>query len=103
MPVDDAVESILDALPWFLRHMYVERRQEVAYQQDTEKSSAAKCVVQIDFAENYNSVFQDEVQSAHWNQKQLTVFTACVWKGPKKTLRRMQSLQTVPSTIRIPS
>ena len=75
MPIDDAVESILDALPGFLRHVYVKRCQEVAYQQDIEESSAAKCVVQIDFAENYTCVFQDEVQSAHWNQKQLTVFT----------------------------
>ena len=40
-------------------------------------------IVQIDFAENYTCVFQDEVQSAHWNQKELTVFTACVWKGAK--------------------
>ena len=32
MSVDDAVESILDALPGFLRHVYVKRCQEVAYQ-----------------------------------------------------------------------
>ena len=44
MSVDDAVESILDALPGFLRHVYVKRCQEVAYQQDIEESSAAKCV-----------------------------------------------------------
>ena len=61
MPIDDAVESILDALPGFLRHVYVKRCQEVAYQQHIEESSAAKCVVQIDFAENYTCVFQDEV------------------------------------------
>ena len=61
MPIDDAVESILDALPGFLRHVYVKRCQEVAYQQHIEESSAAKCVVQIDFAENYTCVFQHEV------------------------------------------
>ena len=33
MPVDDAVEVILDALPAFLCHVYVKRCQEVAYQQ----------------------------------------------------------------------
>ena len=69
MPIDDAVESILDALPGFLRHVYVKWCQGVAYQQDIEESSAAECVVQIDFAENYTCVFQDEVQSAHWNKK----------------------------------
>ena len=48
-----------------------------------EESSATKCVVQIHFAGNYTCVFQDEVQSAHWNHKPLTVFTTCVWKGAK--------------------
>ena len=28
MPIDDAVELILDALPGFLRHVYVKRCQE---------------------------------------------------------------------------
>ena len=46
MPVDDAVKAILYALPAFLRHVYVKRCQEVAYQQEIEESSAAKCVVQ---------------------------------------------------------
>ena len=86
MPVDDAVESILDALPGFLCHVYVKRCQEVAYQQDIEESSAAKCVVQIDFHKELYFVFHDEVQFAHWNQKQLTVFTAYVWKGPKNNV-----------------
>ena len=83
MSIDDAVESIFDTLPGFLRHVYMKMCLEVAYQQDIEESSAAKCVGQIDFAENYTCVFQDEFHTAHWNQKQLTVFTACVWKGPK--------------------
>ena len=34
MPVDDAVEAILDALPAFLRRVYVKRCQEVAYQEE---------------------------------------------------------------------
>ena len=67
MPVDDAVESTLDELLGFLCHVYMKRCQEVEYQQDIEESSAVKCVVQIDFAENCNCFFQDEVQSVHWN------------------------------------
>ena len=79
------MKVILDAVPAFLRHVYVKMCQEVAYQQEIEESSATKCVhiVQIHFAGNYTCVFQDEVQPAHWNHKQLTVFTACVWKGAK--------------------
>ena len=38
MPVGDAVEVILDALTAFLCHVYVKRRQEVAYQQEIEEA-----------------------------------------------------------------
>ena len=39
MPVDDAVEVILDALTTaFLCHVYVKRCQEVAYQQEIEEA-----------------------------------------------------------------
>ncbi len=62
MPVDDAVNAILDALPAFLCHVYVKRCQEVAYQQEIEESSATKSVVQIHFAGYYTCVFQEEVQ-----------------------------------------
>ena len=54
MPVDDAVEVIIDALPAFLCHVYVKRCQETCgIPARHRRSSAAKCIVQIDFAENY--------------------------------------------------
>lgn len=36
-------------------------------------------MIQIDFAENYEMVHQDEIQSAHWSHKQVTIFTCCIW------------------------
>jgi len=36
-------------------------------------------ILLVDFAENYAAISQDEVQSAHWNHKQVTVFTAVAW------------------------
>lgn len=36
-------------------------------------------VLQIDYAENYAAVTQDEIQSAHWSHKQISLFTACAW------------------------
>ena len=36
-------------------------------------------VLQVDFAENYTAAYQDEIQSAHWNQKQVTIFTSVAW------------------------
>ena len=43
------------------------------------KTSNTLAVLQVDFAENYTAEWQDEVQSAHWHQKQITVFTAMSW------------------------
>ena len=37
-------------------------------------------VLQIDFAENYSTFYQDEVQSTHWVKTQITIFTAVLWQ-----------------------
>ena len=36
-------------------------------------------VLQMDFAENYTCSSQDKVQSAHWNQAQITLYTSVMW------------------------
>ena len=36
-------------------------------------------VLQMDFAENYACTAQDEIQSAHWNQNQVTLFPTVTW------------------------
>ena len=41
-------------------------------------------VVQVDFAENYAIIHQDEIQSAHWNHNQVTIFTVCAHVGKGK-------------------
>ena len=35
-------------------------------------------VLQVDFPENFSNLWQDKVQSPHWNKKQVTVFTSVV-------------------------
>ena len=36
-------------------------------------------MVQVDFAENFSCKYQGEVQSAHWSQDQVTLFTVTIW------------------------
>ena len=36
-------------------------------------------VLQVDFAGNFSTLRQNEVQSQHWNKKQVTLFTSVVW------------------------
>ncbi len=43
------------------------------------KTDQETVVLQVDFAENYTAAYQDEIQSAHWHQKQVTVFPSVLW------------------------
>ena len=45
------------------------------------KTNDSTAILQIDFAENYSTFWQDEVQSAHWHENQITVFTAVLWQS----------------------
>ena len=36
-------------------------------------------MIQVDFSENYTCMFQDEIQSAHWRQDQVSLFTTAIW------------------------
>ena len=38
-------------------------------------------MLQIGFAENYMTIWQDKIQSSHWQKKQITVFTSVYWNG----------------------
>ena len=36
-------------------------------------------MLQMDYTENYPCRAQDEVQTAHWNQEQVTLYTSVTW------------------------
>jgi len=57
---------------------YKQKREEVL-----SSESGDTALIQINFSENYTCAQQDEIQSAHWNQKQVSLFTAAVWHSGK--------------------
>ena len=65
----------------FMRHCFVKRQQARKYEEDKKLASTIDgvAVLQMDFAENYTCAAQDEIQSAHWNQNQVTLFTTVTW------------------------
>ena len=70
-------------VPSLLKHFFTKQKQSDSYmtlkeQVETNDSTA---VLQIDFAEKYSTFWQDKVQSAHWNENQITVFTAALWQS----------------------
>jgi hypothetical protein len=75
---------------------------------------------QVDFSENYTCMFQDEIQSAHWKQDQVSLLTAAIWFDGKLHSKVLASdnldhgkdtvvayidylLDTLPTTVKINS
>lgn len=80
----DLLNYIVNLSPQFLRHSFVKREQSDGFNKiDRVRVKGDKFIneslIQIDFAENFICEAQDEVQSAHWNQRQLTLFTSATF------------------------
>ncbi|KAJ4430728.1 hypothetical protein ANN_19319 [Periplaneta americana] len=82
-PVSEVITEIKKQLPKFMFHCYVKNTQSEEFELQKERTPESG-VLQIDFAENYSIVYQDEIQSAHWSHAQVTLFTACAWIGGNK-------------------
>ena len=76
-------QHICSLIPKFLKHCYTKRQQEHMYNEDRSNAVAnsdpVNALLQLDFSENYTCVSQDEIQSAHWNQFQVSLLTSSLW------------------------
>lgn len=81
--VSELYHQLLSMLPKFINHCHTKRNQTKAaeYAKDAAKAHSSKVCIQIDFAENYTCLWQDEVQSAHWNKRQVTIFSSVSWSA----------------------
>lgn len=81
--VEDACTELQNQLPIYKKHCFVKKVQGEYFEKKKLNLSEDDIVIQIDFAENYSNVAQDEIQSAHWTHDQITVFTCCAWSKNK--------------------
>jgi len=79
MSLEDAVDEVNGMFNDYKCHCLVKDQQSKLFKECKENILEKEAVIQIDFAENYAAVTQDEVQSAHWNHTQITIFTAVAW------------------------
>ncbi|CAF2076139.1 unnamed protein product [Rotaria magnacalcarata] len=77
MSIGEVLRKFYDDHPAIrVAHSYFNREQRNFINELRIKSSPLSyAVVQIDFAENYTFLRQREVQAAHWNNQQATLFT----------------------------
>lgn len=84
----------------FLRHSYVKRSQSDTFNiydrpRAYDSEFADEGVLEIDFAENFVCEQQDEVQTAHRNQKQLSLFTLAFYFNDQFQAKVLVSNNTV--------
>ncbi|XP_050500497.1 uncharacterized protein LOC126880583 isoform X1 [Diabrotica virgifera virgifera] len=79
--VKDVICEIKKQLPTFRVHCYIKNVQSEEFEARRLENNPKSGTLQIDFAENFSLISQDEIQSAHWSHQQVTLFTACVWTG----------------------
>lgn len=69
------VEPDISDLP----HHFIYKHQEQHVMAEKENLLANKCIVILDFAENYTFIVQDTMQSFNWNNAQATLQSFAVY------------------------
>ena len=73
--INAVFEDLGNQLPSFLVHRFVKRKQQVDFLKIIDECDSTAVVLQVDFSENVTILEQNEVQSAHWTHKQVTILT----------------------------
>ena len=77
--LEEALETPESKIPFFLEHVFIQRKQSSYFEERITQLKSNEAVVQVDFAENYTCQYQDEIQAAHWCQEQVMLFTVAIW------------------------
>jgi hypothetical protein len=66
----------------FIIHCNVKSSQSSVFKFNIESAiqkDSNKAVIQVDWAENYTCIYQNETQAAHFGQNHISIFTCAVW------------------------
>ena len=74
MTITASINAVFEALRNQV-HRFVKRKQQVHFLKINDECDSSAVVLQVDFSENATLLEQNEVQSAHWSNKQVTIFT----------------------------
>lgn len=80
--IKELLTELYEFIPGFLDHEYIKISQTKASDDMTEKaqkSDAKSAVINCDFAENFKCCHQNEIQSAHYGQTPVSVFSVAVY------------------------
>lgn len=76
--LNDLMNYFISIYPKFLKHSLIKREQWKAFVADHKDLDLEKnfhlAILHLDFAENFKCVSQDEIQAAHYNQRQVSPY-----------------------------
>lgn len=78
----EAFDDLATQLPKFCWHSFIKDKQATSYSRSklmAMQPESDTCLLQMDFAENFTCLWQNEIQSAHWRQRQVSVYTVMVY------------------------
>ena len=77
--VNTLIASVNKQFPYYKQHCFIKKSQAAYFESSKINVVNSEVILQVDFAENYSLLSQDEIQRAYWSHQQTTLFTAVVW------------------------
>lgn len=79
--LSECINLLLQKIIDYKEHIFIKQSQSSLFYDKRALSNDKNIVIQIDFAENFKCLAQNEVQSAYFNQHGIAIFTVVVWAG----------------------
>ena len=67
--------------PQYLSHVYIKGKQSCYFEDIKDNADDQTVICQVDYAENFRIDHQNQIQSAYWTTKSISIFTAYIWMG----------------------
>ena len=83
--VNEFVETAVKEVDSLCNHLFRARWQQSQFTDAKDVMPPRSAVMVIDFAQNYACSYQDEVQSAHWSQNQVTIHAMVAYTNVSDT------------------
>ena len=78
LSADDFIENVAKKISDLTAHSFILKSQSQYLKCRKELLGKNKAIVLLDFAENYQFVIQNEIQSFHWSKEHCSVHTVVV-------------------------
>ena len=73
MQTDEFIDEFIYLIAKYMKHDFITKMQAASFKEKRINLKDSEMFVVLDFAENYSYVVQDEIQSFHWNNGQVTL------------------------------